>query len=265
MKASRTWSGRMGSAVEILSIDAENLAQRGFFCRKSKTKTVGNRRKTAWAAEGFETGLGLEIAYEDGRSVGFVEYAPGEVAWRAVNAPGYLVIHCLWVVGRAKGKGYGTALLQRVEARARDLGSAGVAMVTSTGVWLADNDLLLAHGYEAVDEAPPSFHLMVKRFDGAPDLEFPTNWVERAAEFGDGLTVVTTDQCPYLEDAERAIVTGAEALGLPVTITKLETPEEVQARSPSAFGIFGVVLDGELLSYHYLLEKDLVALVSARK
>ena len=254
----------MSTAVEIVSVDAENLTQRGFFCRKSKMKTAGNLRKLAWAQDGFPNGLGIDILYEDGRSVGFVEHAPGEHAWRAVHAPGYLVIHCIWVVGRAKGKGYGAALLKRVETRARDLGASGVAMVTSSGVWLADAGLLLDHGYEPVGVAPPSFRLLVKAFNGAPLPTFPANWDERAKAFGSGLTVVTTDQCPYLEDAEQAIVTGAGEVGVPVAIRKLETAADVQAHSPSAYGIFGVVLDGELLSYHYLLEKDLASLLAAR-
>ena len=58
-----------------MSVDGTNLTQRGFFCRKSKMKTDGNRRKLAWATDGFENGLGIDILYEDGRSVGFVEYA----------------------------------------------------------------------------------------------------------------------------------------------------------------------------------------------
>lgn len=73
---------------------------------------------------------------------------------------------------------------------------------------------------------------------------------------------MTTDQCPYIDDAEKAIVAGAEQLGMPVALTKLETAHDVQTRSPSAYGVFGVVLDGELLSYHYLLEKDLVSLLA---
>jgi GNAT superfamily N-acetyltransferase len=250
--------------IEIASVDAENLSERGFFCRKSKMKTEGNLRKLSWAADGFDRGLGIEIVYDEGRSVGFVEYVPGESAWRAVHAPEYLVIHCIWVVGRAKKKGYGSALLARVEARAREMGCAGVAAVTSSGVWMVDNGLFLAHGYEQVDEAPPSFQLMVKPFRTAPQPTFPTNWAERAAAFGEGLTVVTTDQCPYLDDAERTVVDAAANLGIASRIARLEDAAAVQARSPSAFGVFGIVLDGELLSYHYLLEKDLVALVNGR-
>lgn len=254
----------MQTPVEIVAVGAENLADRGFFCRKSKMRTVGNLRTLAWVSNELDNGLGIEILYEDGRSVGFVEYAPGEHAWRAVHAPGYLVIHCIWVVGRAKGQGYGAALLERVEATARNLGANGVAMVTSSGVWLADNQLLLAHGYEPGDHAPPSFQLMVKPFRKAPPPTFPTDWDRRAAAFGDGLTIVTTDQCPYLDDAEQAVIQGAQQMGIPVEIAKLATAQDVQARSPSAFGIFGVVLAGKLLSYHYLLEKDLMALVPAQ-
>ena len=67
----------MGTPVEIVSVDAANLEDRGFFCRKSKMKTEGNRRKLAWAADRFEYGLGIDIVYDNGRSVGFVEYTPG--------------------------------------------------------------------------------------------------------------------------------------------------------------------------------------------
>jgi hypothetical protein len=33
----------------------------------------------------------------DGKQAGFLEYIPGEYTWRVINAPGYLVIHCIWV------------------------------------------------------------------------------------------------------------------------------------------------------------------------
>jgi GNAT superfamily N-acetyltransferase len=255
----------MNTPIEIVSVDAENLTTRGFFCRKSKMKTTGNLRKLAWAADGFDHDLGIEIVYDEGRSVGFVEYVPGEHTWRAVSAPEYLVVHCIWVVGRAKDKGYGSALLERTEAKGRELGCAGVAAVTSSGVWLAGNNLFLAHGYEQVDEAPPSFQLMIKPFRTAPEPKFPTDWAKRAEAFGDGLTIVTTNQCPYLDDAERAVTDASANLGVPTRMVKLEDAGAAQARSPSAFGVFGIVFNGELLSYHYLLEKDLVALLSNRE
>jgi hypothetical protein len=35
----------------------------------------------------------------------------------------------------------------------------------------------------------------------------------------------------------------------------LEKSKTTQSQSPSAFGTFGIVLDGELLGYHYLAKK----------
>jgi GNAT superfamily N-acetyltransferase len=254
----------MATAIEIRRVEPATIDKEGFFCRKSKMKTVGNRRKVQWATEQMRNGLGIEILYEDGRSKGFVEYTPGEYAWRAVQAPGYLLIHCIWVVGRAKGNGYGRRLLERAEAAARAAGCTGVAMVTSDGVWLADKGLFEALGYTSVDEAPPSFALMTKPFEEGPRPRFPTDFDAKAAAFGDGLTVVTTDQCPYLDDAEQTILAAAEAMGIPARIEKLESAADVQTRAPSPYGVFGVVLDGKLLSYHYLLEKDLRALIAER-
>jgi hypothetical protein len=34
--------------VKIITVDATNVAQQGFFCYKSKPKTEGYRRKLAW-------------------------------------------------------------------------------------------------------------------------------------------------------------------------------------------------------------------------
>lgn len=71
----------------------------------------------------------VKILYEDERSAGFIEYIPGEFAWRAVKAQGYMVIHCLWVVGKSKKKGYGSRLLNDCVTDAREMGMHGVAMV----------------------------------------------------------------------------------------------------------------------------------------
>ena len=65
--------------------------------------------------------------------------------------------------------------------------------------------------------------------------------------------------------SDTAIVADARNLGLPISITLLETARDIQERSPSAYGIFGVLLDGELLSYLCLLEKDLAELITPRR
>jgi hypothetical protein len=45
-------------------------------------------------------------------------------------------------------------------------------------------------------------------------------------------------------------------------VVDLESAAQVRRLSPSPYGVFGIVLEGQLISYHYLLEKDLVARLS---
>ena len=82
----------MDNHIEIVTVDATNVAQHGFFCYKSKPKSEGYQRKLQWLEERFAEGLRIKILYENGRSVGFIEYLPGEFAWRAVHAPNYVLI-----------------------------------------------------------------------------------------------------------------------------------------------------------------------------
>jgi GNAT superfamily N-acetyltransferase len=254
----------MNSTVEIVGVDATNVAEHGFFCYKSKPKSEGYRRKLDWLGQRFSEGMKIRIAHEDGRSVGFIEYIPGEFAWRAVKAKDYMVIHCLWVVGRAKGKGYGGRLLEECIEDARKMGKHGVAMVTSSSTWLAGKELLLKHGFEAVDEAPLPFELLVYRFGEAPSPSFPQDWDERLGRNSAGLTVFRSDQCPYLEDAVNSALETAAEKGIPAQVVELESCKEAQSLAPSPYGVFNLVYDGELLSYKYELKKDLLKLLDQR-
>ncbi|MBN1259676.1 MAG: GNAT family N-acetyltransferase [Anaerolineae bacterium] len=255
----------MEPEFEMVTVDATNVDEHRFFCYKSKPKSEGYRRKRAWLDARFAEGLRLHQIYEGKRSVAFVETIPGEFAWRAVAASGYLFIHCLWVVGKGKGKGYAAHLLAACEAEARAEGRAGVAMATSSGVWLADKPVLVKCGYEVVAAAPPSFELLVKRFDDAPLPTFPADWKARAARYGSGLTILRTDQCPYIPDAVTLAQEAAAENGIPARVVTYESAAEVQAHAPSPYGVFNLVYDGQLLSYHYLLKKDFPSYLSALK
>lgn len=174
-----------------------------------------------------------------------------------VNAPSYLVVHCLWAVGRAKEKGYGSHLLAECLEVARQAGMDGVAMVSSSGNWLANEKIFLRNGFQQVDRAPPSFSLLVKKVRNAPDPTFPGDWERRLARFSEGVTVVYADQCPYMPDAVEGANEALASRGLDARADRLETSEQARAESPTAYGVFAVVIDGELLSYHYLGKKEL--------
>jgi len=239
----------MGGDVDIVTVDASNVDRYGFFCYKSKPKTAGYRQKREWLEERFAEGLRIKIAREGGKPAGFIEYTPGKYAWRAVNAPNYVVIHCMWVVGRGKGKGYGSRLLSETIADAQAMGKDGVAMVSSRRPWMAGSALFLKHGFELAGEAPPSFQLLVTRFDGAALPTFPNDWDRRLGHYGHGLTVVRSGQCPYLESGAQAALAAASEVGVPAQVVELATAQQAQDFAPSAYGVFGVVYDGKLLTY----------------
>ena len=252
---------QMSHSVEIVRVDASNVSDYGFFCYKSKPKSEGYQRKLAWLEGRFEEGMKLQIVHENGRSVGFVEYIPGEYAWRAVRAKNYMVIHCLWVVGRAKEKGYGSLLLDECVEDARKQGMDGVVAVTSSGTWLVDKKLFLKHGFELVDQAPPSFDLLVKRFGEAPLPSFPQNWEERARRHGAGLIVFRSDQCPYIEDATKGALDLAGESGLEARMVEVKDCRQAQDTSPSPYGVFNIVYDGQLVTYTYIGSKEKKALL----
>jgi len=248
------------SQLKIIDVNAHSVEKTGFFCYMSKRKTDGFQRKLAWLKARFAEGMQLKLLELPER--GFIEAIPGEYAWRAVNAEGYLFIHCLWVVGKSRGQGASGQLLDACIQDARQRGLHGVAMLTSERVWLAGKQVLLRHGFVSVEEFPP-FNLMVLKFDDFPAPTFAGNWDEKARQFGSGLTVIQSDQCPYIPDATRTILDFAAEHNIPARVVELRTSQEVRDLSPSPYGIFSVVFNGKLMAYHYLLPKDLQKLWEA--
>jgi hypothetical protein len=235
------------NTFEIIDVNASNVDETGFFCCMSKRKSEGYQNKLAWLKDRFAEGLKIKML--GGGLRGFIEYIPGEYAWRAVNADGYMFIHCIWVVGKSKKKGYSVVLLNECLKDAREAGMNGVAVVTGEGNYLVGKKLFLKHGFEVVDEAPPAFSLLVKKFNDSPDPFFGIDWGARQKACGDGLTMFRAHQCPYLEDSVNVILETAEERGIPAKVIDLNTRQDVLDKAPTAYGIFSVVYNGQLLEY----------------
>jgi N-acetylglutamate synthase-like GNAT family acetyltransferase len=238
----------------LISVTPENLTETGFFCLQSKQKAAGFLRKQAWLRQRLTEGMQFKMLQAEGR--GFIEYIPGEFAWRALHAPGYMVIHCLWVIGQGKGRGFGSFMLADCVNTARKAGMRGVAMVTSAGNYLAGDELLLKRGFSVVDQAPPNFKLLALQFKPGPLPTFPKDWTKRCSSLGKGLVVVRTDQCPYIERCASEVRELAEQRGLKFRELHLPDAATVQAVSPSPYGVFALLHAGRLLSYHPLLKKQ---------
>ncbi|MBP6508056.1 MAG: GNAT family N-acetyltransferase [Opitutaceae bacterium] len=238
----------------LVSVTPDNLAETGFFCLQSNQKTEGFQRKQAWLRQRLAEGMQFKMLQSEGR--GFIEYIPSELAWRTLHAPGYMVIHCLWVIGQSKGRGFGSLLLADCVNTARQAGMRGVAMVTSSGNWLAGEELLLKRGFSVVDEAPPGFKLLALQFKPGPLPTLPKDWTKRCANLGKGLVVVRTDQCPYVDRYAGEMRELAAERGLKFREVHLPDAATLQATSPSPYGVFAILHAGRLLSYHPLLKKQ---------
>lgn len=132
--------------VNIIDVNGENVEKTGFFCFMSKRKSEGFKTKMDWVKARFDEGMRIKMPALPER--GFIEYIPGEYAWRAIHAEDYMVVHCLWVVGKSKKKGLGGRLLEMCIEDAEKSGKKGVAMVTSEKVWLTGKKIFLKYGFD---------------------------------------------------------------------------------------------------------------------
>ena len=86
-----------------------------------------------------------------------------------MQAAGYLVIHCLMVNGKHKGKGLGSLLLDNCLRDAKKSKCRGGAVVTSCDSFMAGRDLFIKAGFVPVDRIPPYELLARKLKKTAPD------------------------------------------------------------------------------------------------
>ncbi|HSH19801.1 MAG TPA: hypothetical protein VLA03_05090, partial [Draconibacterium sp.] len=85
--------------MEIVSINKENLDKNpGAICFINP-KNPAYSLKINWILRRLNEGLRIKLLYSDKgkKVVGFIEYLPGEHAWRAVSADKYMFIHCIWI------------------------------------------------------------------------------------------------------------------------------------------------------------------------
>lgn len=205
--------------------------------------------KIAWLESQFKYGLKIKLLYVDGekKPVGFIEYVPGEFCWRAVQANGYMFIHCLYVNGnKFKNHGIGKTLLELVEQDAREM--AGVAVLVSDASFMATRSLFLKNGYQVVAETGKD-QLLVKQFRDAP-LPALTNNKENLEKYTN-LTILYSAQCPWVARFIDEVNPLLESYGIKADIIEIRTPGEAQ-QAPSAYGVFNLVYNGKVLADRYI-------------
>ena len=190
----------------------------------------------------------------DGQPSGYIEYLPGEFAWRGVEASGFMFIHCVWTFSKQhQRKGWGSVMVEDCLDDARKAGMRGAAVMVRDGPWLADRRLFLANGFEPVDTAPPDYQLLVRKFDrGAVSAAFKSGWDEKLRQYGRGLTVIRSSQCPHIAKFADEIVAAAEnEYHVRPTVINLESCSDAQ-NAPTPYAVFALIYSGRLLADHQI-------------
>ena len=213
----------------------------------------GRQEKRCWLRANARFGVRAKaLLAPDGQPGGYIEYLPGEFAWRGVDAGGYLFIHCIWIYSRQhQRKGWGRLMVEACLDDARKAGRNGVAAMVRDGPWLADRRLFRAIGFEPADTAPPDYELLVRRFNkGAASPAFKKDWERKLAQYDRGLTIIRSGQCPHIAKFAADIAeTAKTGYRIEPRIVDLQCPSDAQ-NAPTPYAIFAVIHDGHVLADH---------------
>ncbi len=244
----------MKHALTVVDVTSGQLGELPC-CGIKNVMHEGHRCKTTWLAEHLGAGLRAKILLtEDNRQCGYIEYLPGEHAWRTVDAAGYMFIHCIWTFYKLyQHKGNAIHLVQGCIKDARKAKMQGVAVVARRGPWLASSDLFLKCGFERVANAPPDYELLVRKFSKtAPDPRFLPAADSKMKEYGSGLTIIRANQCPHGIRFAREIGEVAEReFNLEPRHVILNTARDAQL-APTPYAVFSVIYNGTVLSDHQI-------------
>jgi hypothetical protein len=205
------------------------------------------KKKVEWFAREYKKGLRICLLYLPGekKASGFVEFVPGEYCWRAVNAAGYMFIHCIWTTGKKiQHQGLGKMLINEVEKAAE--GMAGVAVMTSDNAFMAKMEIFLKNGY-MLTGVEGKDQLLVKQFRKGPMPSFNISTVVPGNN--EGLKVLYSKQCPWV--ARFIDEAAAELEKLNAGVSELTTPEEAQ-KAPAPYGVFNMLYNGKILTDRYI-------------
>lgn len=247
--------------AKIIDINKKNIDESELFCKKTKKKLAGYQNKLKWIKERFKEGLKYKLLrVKEGNketSRGMIEYIPGEYNWRGIKADNWMVIHCLWVVGKHKKKGYGSQLIEHALKDAKEAGLHGVVgMTADKGGWLPKKTLFEKLEFELVDEMEPYFRLYAKAFsDDGPKPKFHPISKEKLKKHDSGVTIFYSDQCPYVVDLVD------EVRDMPKTdnldLVKFESCKEAQENGIYPYGTYCVICNGERTLYQHTLKKQI--------
>ncbi len=242
----------MGNTYNIVRVTPENFKEHPQAICFINPKHKYYNKKVEWFREQYKNGLRILILYLEGekRSVGFIEYVPGEFCWRAVNAKGYMFIHCLWIYGKKyQNQGLGTLLIKEAEKDSE--GMKGIAVVTSDNAFMTNKTIFLKNGYSVVSVLGKD-QLLIKQFKKSPLPSFNVN--TEVLQNYKGLTIIYSRQCPWVARCIEELKPILVKEKLNPDIIELKTAQEAQ-NAPSVYSVFNLIYNGKILADRYISTK----------
>ena len=249
------------SDLTIVDINENNISHYPPKCFLNP-KNEGYQIKLDWIKRRFSEGLKIKILLLKGEKspIGFIEYIPGENTWRAVDANGYMFIHCMWISpNKYKKKGYGSILIKNCIEDTKKKEKFGVAVVTSEGPFMTRKDLFLKNEFKSVAKAKPSFELLVRKLKDGPLPKF-RDWEKQLSKYN-GLNIIYSNQCPWVARSITELSEIAKKKGLNLKIIELKDAEQAQ-NAPSVYATFNLVYNGRLLVDHYISSKRFLNIIN---
>jgi hypothetical protein len=245
--------------VEIIDVNQNNISQYPPKCFLNP-KNEGYQIKLEWLKKQFSEGLKIKLLYLEGKCIGFIEYIPGEYAWRSVDAGNYMFIHCIWISpNKYKNKGQGSLLIKECIKDAKKQDKIGVAVVTSEGSFMAGKDLFLKNDFKSIDSSKPSFELMVKNLKKGILPKFKD--CEKQLNKYQGLNLIYSNQCPWVARSIKELSETAKEKGLKLQVTEIKSAKEAQ-NAPSIYATFNLVYNKKILADHYISNKRFLNIIN---
>jgi GNAT superfamily N-acetyltransferase len=118
----------------LIDVDAASFDSLPCCGIKSPTHP-GRQQKRCWLQANAKFGLRAKMLLApDGKPSGYIEYLPGEFAWRGVEAGGSMFIHCVWIFSKQhQRKGWGRIMVEGCLEDARKAGLSGAAVMVRDG------------------------------------------------------------------------------------------------------------------------------------
>ena len=237
----------------FIELSIDNISSTPLCCiyrKKSGHRGVDEKKK--WLIDRFSEGhIYRKIENEE---TAFIEYAPLEKAWVPIVGDNYIYIYCLYVLGEAKGKGYGKILMESVIKDAKEKGESGIVMLGSEKqkAWLSDQQFASLFGFKETETSPYGYSLFTLSFDGT--LPHFTPKAKDGKNDEDGLSIYYSPQCPYSIPRIEKLKAYTEKNGIPRHFHFIDTLQKAK-EVPSVFNNWAVFYNGVFQTINQIDEK----------